>query len=193
MRIVFEFDTENYDLTASHLARILLDIQHLAIVCVALAKGSFQRDDVVFDEFLQHYKFMVEARIDDLDDTEVSIIRIKKESPMEVEIALKKLAKVVTKNAGAMFRFVRDRIFFIDLEREKRSRENDKILLENALMREEVALKKIKNASEGLDLALKIPDPNLREQLIKALTSSVIPFELDHPPLKSIKVIGEDD
>jgi hypothetical protein len=186
MRILFEFDTENYDLTASHMARILLDIQHLAIVCVSLAKESFERDDVVFNEYLRHYKGMVEARIDDLDDSEVSIVRLKMESPLEVEVVLKKLAKAAVKPVADAFRFIINKIFFVDLEREKKS-------LENALMREEITQRKIKNASQALNLAKKIPNSHLREQFIESLTSSVMPFEVEHPPLKSVKVIEEDN
>jgi len=186
MKLIFEFNTDAFDLSASHLARILLDIQHLAIVSIALAKETLEVDEIVFNPYFQSYKRMIETTGEDLKEAELTILSIKKESPLIVEAALKKLSDIAKKSTKEVFLFIINKILFVDLEREKRSLENQKL-------REEIIEKRINNASQVLNLAQKVPNNILREQLIASLTSSIMPFETEHPPIKSITIVDDKE
>src|SRR5437016_530799 len=136
MTLVFEFDTDRYELDSVHIARIFLDIQHLAIVTFALAGDKLDADHMVFDEYKRKLKNKV-----------VTIVRV-----------------------------VINNLFFIDLERERRT-------VAIQLMREQVLEQRIKNVSDALSLAKKIPNGHLREEYLESLRSSVLPFAIEHPPI----------
>lgn len=185
MRILIEFDTDGIDLNPISFARLMLDIQHLAIVTRALAEDKFQSDDIVFDWYRQKYSWMIEATEEDLGMAALSIVRISMGSLL-VELKPKKLAQGIQKAFARAFRYIVNHLLFVDLEREKRS-------VENQMKREEVLEKRIENMASAWKLIKKIPDPELRETFIVSLRSSVFPFTAEHPPIKSVKVIKETD
>ena len=57
---------------------------------------------------------------------------------------------------------------------------------------EQVLEQRIKNVSDALSLAKKIPNGHLREEYLESLRSSVLPFAIEHPPIKSIKITDAD-
>jgi hypothetical protein len=186
MRITFEFDTDDLDLDAVHLARIMLDIQHLVIVIRALAEDRLGADHIVFDEYKRKYKWLIEATGRDLGDAELTTVSLRMESPLFVEFKTKKFAESVQRAFVRVFRYIINHFLFIDLEREKRK-------VEIQLIREQVLEKRIKTATSALNLAKKVPDERLREELIDSLRGSIWPFEIDHPPIKSINLIEDSD
>jgi hypothetical protein len=186
MRITFEFDTDDLQIDAIQLARIMLDIQHLAIVIHALAEDKLNAGHIVFDEYKRKYKWLIEATDGELGDAELTTVGLRMESPLFVEFKTKKFAESVQKAFARIFRYVINRLLFVDLEREKRS-------VEIQLIREQVLEKRIKSAASALNLAKKVPDERLREELIDSLRSSIWPFEIEHPPIKSVRLIEESD
>ena len=186
MKLLFEFDIDGFDLSAVQLARILLDIQHLAIVNRALEEDHLEPDDIVFDEYKRKYKWLIEATDEELGAAELTIVRIKMESPLSVVLQLKKLPQSAQKALVKSYRYVINHLLFVDLEREKRG-------VEIQLMREQVLEKRIKNASSALNLVKKIPDEHLREEFIDSLRSSILPFGTEHPQIKSVKLITDND
>lgn len=106
------------------------------------------------------------------------------ESPLFIELETKKFAEKVQKAFARTFRYIISHLLFVDLEREKRS-------VEIQLIREQVLEKRIKTAASALNLAKKIPDEQLREEFIDSLRSSIWPFETEHPPIKSVKLIED--
>lgn len=186
MKITFEFDTDDLQLDAVHLARIVLDIQHLAIVTRALAEDELNADHSVFNEYKRKYKWLIEATGGELGDAELTTVSLRMESPLFIEFKTKKFAKSVQKAFAKTFRYIINHLLFVDLEREKRS-------VEIQLIREQVLEQRIKNATSALNFAKKIPDKELREELIDSLRSSIWPFEIEHPPIKSIKLIEDSD
>jgi len=186
IRLVFEFDTDMDELDSVHMARIFLDIQHLAIVTFALADKRLDAAHMVFDHYKRKYKWLVEAQAEDLGESQLTAVRIRLESPLIIEVAGKKLAQGLNSTVLPVIRYVVTNLLFIDLEREKRS-------VAIQLMREQVLEQRIKNASAALGLAKKIPSGDLREEYLESLRASVLPFALEHPPMKSIKIIEASD
>jgi hypothetical protein len=185
MRILVEFDTENVELHAIEFARIMLDIQHLAIVVRALAEDRLHPNDIVFDPYKQKYQWMIEAAGPDIGMAELTIVNIT-EGSLLIELEPKKVARKIQKAFTRAFRYVINHFLFVDLERQKRS-------VEIQMMREQLLRKRIGNAAAALGLIKKIPDAQLREEFIDSLRSSVLPFLFEHPPIKSVKLIGDTD
>jgi hypothetical protein len=185
MRILIEFDTDGIELHPISYARMMLDIQHMAIVCRAIAEDRLRADDIVFDWYKRKYTWMIEATEEEIGMAELTITRIDMGSLL-VELTPKKLAKNMQKAFAGAFRYIANHLLFIDLEREKRS-------IENQLKREEVLEKRIENVAAALKLINKIPDEHLRDEFIESLRSSVLPFTTEHPPVKSVKLIKETD
>ena len=183
MRITFEFDTDDSQLDAVHLSRIVLDIQHLAIVTRALAEDELTPDHIVFDEYKSEYKWLIEAS-GQLGDAELLTVRLRMESPLFFEFQTKKLAESVQKVFARAFRYIINHLLFVDLEREKRS-------VEIQLIREQVLEQRIKSAASAWNLVKRIPDERLREEFINSLRSSTWPFAIEHPPIKAIKLIED--
>jgi hypothetical protein len=187
MRITFEFDSDNLQLSATHVARIMLDIQHLAIVARALAEDKLNADHIVFDEYKREYKWLIEATGEELGDAQLTTVRLRMESPLFIELETKRFAEKVQKAFVRTFRYIVNHLLFVDLEREKRS-------VQIQLIREQVLEKRIRTAASALNLAKKIPDEQLREEFIDSLRGSIWPFETEHPPIKSVKLLeGEND
>jgi len=184
MRIQFVFDTDNYELHAVSLARILLDIQHMAIVSFALAKEQLPIDDIVFDDYKQKYSWMIEAQEADLGGAALLVTSITMASPLKIELGSKNLTKGVKKAFIKTYRYITEHLLFTDLEREKRS-------VDIEWMREQVLEQRIKNFESALNLTKKIPDENMRQQYLESLRSSVYPFIAEHPPIKEVKLIDD--
>ena len=53
--------------------------------------------------------------------------------------------------------------------------------------------KRIKSVASALNLAKKTSDDRLREELIDSLRASIWPFEIEHPPIKSVNLIEDRD
>ncbi len=160
----------------------------MAIVSYALAADRLRSGDIVSDPYKRKYKWLIEAtgEDEDLDDAVLTIIRIRMESPLLIELASKKLVQRIQQAFAQSFRYIINHLLFIDLEREKRS-------VEIQMMREQVLEQRIKNASSALNLVKKIPNKQLREEFIDSLRSSVFPFAIEHPPIKSIQLIEDAD
>ncbi|HEX8141309.1 MAG TPA: hypothetical protein VF553_01860 [Pyrinomonadaceae bacterium] len=184
MKISFEFNVNGFDLHPAHLARMLLDIQHLVIICAALAEAPLQGDNLVFDVNKQKYKKLIEATSDDLGEAELTVSRIKMESPLLIEVATK-LREGVKKHFATAFYYVRDNILFVDLKREE-------MAVGIEARREEVIEKRIKNAADALNLVEKIPDPQLRNEFVAGLSRTLLSFAIEHPPIKSVNLIEYD-
>jgi uncharacterized protein YnzC (UPF0291/DUF896 family) len=184
MKILIEFGTDGFELHPVNLARLLLDIQHLAIVTRALAEDNLKANDIVFDPYKRKYKWLIEATEEELGMAELTVVHIRMDSPLLVELQLKKLSKSAQKAFTKSYQYIINHLLYNDLEREKRS-------VEILMMREQVLEKRLKNASSALNLVKKIPDEQLREEFIDSLRSSVLPFGTEHPPIKTIKLIGE--
>jgi hypothetical protein len=185
VRILLEFDTQGYELRVVAVARLLLDLQHVATMARALAVDRLQRDDIVFDWYFQKYSWMIEASSEDLGLGDLSLVRINSGS-LKIEVKPGKLVQGLQKAFAQSFSYIIKNILYVDLEREKRG-------LDNQLKREEVLRDRLENAAKAFQLIKKIPDEDLREQFIESLKSSVLPFAMEHPPLKSAKLIEEPD
>jgi hypothetical protein len=68
------------------------------------------------------------------------------------------------------FRTLYERVYFGDLERERRR-------IQNAASREEVIAARIRNIDAAYDLSEKISDAEIREALRRHLISAVAPFD----------------
>jgi len=186
LRVLFRFDVGEDSLDAPHLARLLLDLQHLVVVAVALSQDVIPPNDVALDLGMASYKRMVEAQADDLGQATATIARIRQESPLLVELLLNKLPKLLIRPATTTFRFIFDRIFFGDIERERR-------MLINAGTREEILRARVETLGAALDVARKLPNRELRDQFMNGVISSIRPFEEEHPKILEAKVLDEQD
>lgn len=186
LRVQFRFDVGEDGLDAPHLARLLLDLQHLAVVAVALSKDVILPSDVALDLRMASYKRMIEAQADDLGQAIATIAKIQQESPLRVELLFSKIPKALIRPAAATFKFMFERIFFGDVEREKRE-------IANARAREEVLGARIENLAAALDVARKLPSRELREEFVRGLMSSIRPFEEEHPKIVEAKVLDDQE
>ena len=186
LSIDLEFDLgDSPGLEAPHLARLLLDIQHLMTVSVVLARPAVSVFDILAVTRITTYKAMAEASELELGDTTAVIDRIVQESPLQIGVQLKAIAGGLKDQTGKVLRFVFERVFFGDLQREKRG-------LENASLREDIRRKKIENLASTFDLAKKIPDRATREAFLESVMAAIRPFEEDHPPLKRANVTDRE-
>jgi hypothetical protein len=186
LRVLFRFDVGEYSLDAPHLARLLLDLQHLIAVAVALSKDVIPLDDVALDLSMASYKRMIEAQPEELGQATATIARIRQESPLLVELLLKKLPKALIRPAATTFKFIFDRIFFGDIERERR-------MLANAITREEILRVRVETLGVALDVARKLPGRESRDQFMRGVISSIRPFEEEHPKILEAKVLDEQE
>lgn len=184
MKISFEFDVTGFDLHATHLARILLDIQHLALICVLLAEDRPDGRSIFLEEYEQRFQGLVEATRDDLGAAELTVSRIKMESPLLIEV-LMKLREGAKKSFIKTFYYIRDTLLFVDLKREEME-------VGIQALKEEVMTKRIENLTAALKLAEKIPDLKLRNKFVKRLSQTLLSFATEYPPLLSVELAEED-
>ena len=184
MRLSVTFDVGPPGLEATHLARLLLDLQHLAIITVASTRPSLGRADIVFDPYKQSSKWMAEATGEMIGDAAVTVSRITYQSPLGIELEFKKLPGRLAGRAAEILRSILNHVLFADLEREKR-----KVQIED--LREDVRRKRIANVASALDLMARIQDPVLRQQFITSLSSSLRPFEDEHPRMTDVTVVED--
>lgn len=194
MRISITFDTTD-DLQAIHLARLLLDLQHLTVMVTALAlleepaqagmlpiEVAFDAPDDREDSFWK-YSSLIEHRDSPLGPLTAIVDKIHKESPMTIELLLK-LPKAIVSAIKNNSQTIYKRIFFHEEERTR-------LFLENELRREDLRKKRLENLSSAFKLAKTIPDPVLRKQFEQNLVASVRPFLDEHPPVKSLDIKNE--
>jgi hypothetical protein len=181
----FRFSPMIRYLEVPHFARLLLDLQHLAIMTIALAEEALPPNDIVFDSYRQKHESMVEAGSTILGYRVATVDRIIQESPLVIDLSLKQLPKALWRPVAGTFKFLVERVFFGDLEREKRA-------LDNERLREEIRRAKIENLGAAFDIGAKIPDPQLREQFLSSLASSIRPFEEEHPKIVEAQVFEDE-
>jgi hypothetical protein len=179
--VEFEFDTPPDGLEGTHLARLLLDLQHLLIVAIALGRPRIESSDPALDLWIRSYKGMAEATHVQLGDTTSLVAKIVQNSPLTIGLFLTEVSGALKERAGSVLRFIFDRIFFADLERERRQA---KIEAE----REEIRQKRIDTLAKTFDLVEKIGDPALRASFVEGLESAIRPFEEDHPRIRRAEV-----
>ena len=76
MKFALEFETPEGGLEATHLARLLLDLQHLAVIAVALGREVLTPTEPALSLFTRKYEFMVSADTAALRDSTVFVTRI---------------------------------------------------------------------------------------------------------------------
>lgn len=182
MYVEIEFDSPPDGLEATHLSRLLLDLQHLMVMATALARPAIRASDPAFNVWIRSYKGMVEANPSDLLDTTVHVALIYQQSPLKIGLYLKEISGALKARAEKVLRFIFERVFFGDLEREHR-----KVLIETE--REDLRQKEIETLAKTFDLVEKIGDPELRKSFIGGLGSAIRPFQEDHPTIRRAEVI----
>jgi hypothetical protein len=184
MKFSFEFDVAGFELHATHLARIALDIQYLALSCSVLVDDQPRNSRIIFDDHEQKYKKLVEATGEDLGAAELTVLRIKMESPLLIEVTAK-LKEGVKKAFIKKFNYIKDILFLVDLKRKEMD-------VGIQVRKEEVIAKRIENADALLELSKKIPDLTLRKEFVKGLSRTLLSFADEHPPLLSVELVEED-
>jgi hypothetical protein len=185
MRVAMSFDVKRPGLSAPHLARLLLDIQHLAVNMVAIESVSrLSQDHMILDPYRQKYSVVIETKDSDFGDSLVIVDSINQQSPLWIGTLLK-IARSITGSVARNYKLIYERVLFGDLERKKR-------ILELRLMDEDRVRKRIENCGLALDLARKIP-PHLQEAFIGSLTSSLLPFFKEHPLITRLDVTETDN
>ena len=185
MKLKIAFDTDQQDLLATELARLLLDLQHLSIVAVYLPRPAYSPKDIIFDPFLLKYEKMFLADPYILGETAPAISRIHKDSPLEIELLFKKLNSKAVQSVSGAFRFLFERVLFGDLEREKRR-------IENEAAYQEVLRKKLELIADAYKLSKKMP-PDQQDQFMDSLRWAIEPFERRHPPIERYEIDDDDD
>jgi hypothetical protein len=184
MHVMMEFDVESPGLSASHLARLLLDIQHLAVNMVAIEREwELPQNHLIRDPYRQKYSAVIETPDGDFGDSLVIVDAISQQSPLWIRSALKipgAMASFVANN----YRLIYERVLFGDLERQKR-------IMELRLMNEDRLRKRIETSGLALDLLHKVP-PHLQDDYLRSLISSLLPFFNEHPVVTKLD-IDEDD
>ena len=184
MKLKITFDTDQQALLATELARLLLDLQHLSIIAVYLPRREYSPQDIIFDPYKQKYDWMVFADPYTLDESEAAISRIRKESPLEIELLFKRLSSEAAQGVSGAFRFLFERVFFGDLEREKRR-------IENEAAYQEVLRKKLELIADAYKLSKKLP-PDLQDEFMNSMRWAIEPFERRHPPIESYEIADDD-
>jgi hypothetical protein len=184
MRLQLTFEVGD-EILPSALARILLDVQHQAMVFTLMAEAESEFGAIAIGgrpgaevrrylndtEELISYKYMAEASQSSFGrlPLEVGVTRLRMESPLWVETTIRAARGVVTL-VQRNFRTLHERVYFGDLERERRR-------IQNAASREEVIAARIRNIDAAYDLSEKISDAEIREALRRHLISAVAPFD----------------
>src|SRR5438874_9805828 len=117
---------------------------------------------------------MVEASIPQLRAATAEVAIIQQRSPLMIGLYLKEVSGILKSKVENVLRFVFERIFFGDLEREHR-------IVEIESAREEVLQKRIETLAKAFDLVEKTGDPTLHDDFIEGLKSAIRPFQEDHP------------
>ena len=128
---------------------------------------------------------MIEHDASFFGDTIVEVTRIRYESPLFIQTAMK-VAKWAGELAAKNVKSIGERFLYGDLERKRRELELDNL-------REDIRAKRIKNVEAAFDLAAKIPNPELRQRFAENLTNSIAPFITEHPPILELQAIAEED
>src|SRR5438067_4216154 len=106
MYVEFEFDTPPDGLEAAHLARLLLDLQHLMVMATALARPTIQQTDPALSHWLRSYKGMVEASIPQLRAATAEVAIIQQRSPLMIGLYLKEVSGILKSKVENVLRFV---------------------------------------------------------------------------------------
>jgi len=187
LRISILFESQDHDIDAVQLARLILDIQHLCAMTAGVSSlNSLQPYLPAFQtSFFFKYSNVIELPPSYFDYATVTIRRVRQDSPLSLELLIR-----IPKELGAFFKdnfkTIVDRFLYGDLERARRGLELDS-------MREDIRAKRIKNLESVFDLAQKIPDGRLRHQFVESLDSSIKPFLEQHPPIKAVELRDDEN
>jgi hypothetical protein len=182
-----EFDVDDGHISATELARIILNVQRqttaLTLVATSEMWYDWAREGLFADPSSQFhsvesatYQSFISERGAPLEGPEflfarAEIVGIRMESPLTVR-ALLFLPDWATKLVREALAFIYTRFYFGDLDRERKSLEND-------ALRQQVIAQKIKNLEETLELERRFPGPWAKEIVRVHLLSSVLEFDPD--------------
>ncbi len=173
MRAVLSFRAVELGLETGALARLLLDLQHLAILAVALTKVRLSFDEHALDWSRQSYHWMIEASSRDIGEAAAKVTQVAIEDPLRVELTFPHVHPELVDRTATALRAVFERVQFIDLERERRAHRLDS-------MEETLRNQHLDNLVDALDLASQFQDPERRSALLRSLEAGLRPFE-HHP------------
>ena len=124
MRALLSFRVADSGLELGEFARLLLDLQHLAILAVALGRSSPVQNAVDWSQ--QSYHWMVEASRHEIGEATVTITRFDIGTPLRLEFAFPQVAPELAEQTAMALRALLQRLQLIDLERERKAHRLDR-------------------------------------------------------------------
>lgn len=186
MRFELMFEVSEPGLPAAQFARLLLDLQEVAIMAHALGRlDELDVNDPALEPVAHKYEHMIAAQRGTWGEAEATVDTISQGSPLKIGLLLK-VGQALRRPVAAALRLLVERVIYLDLERERRQIAND-------IRREDLIEKKLDNIERALKIQRRVRDPEIRRRLRFALDSTVRPFVVEHPPIVSARVQDDDD
>ena len=179
MRAELSFRVVEPGLEIGELARLLLDLQHLAILAVALGRSSPDQNAV--DWSRQSYHWMVEASRREIGEATATVTRFDIGTPLRLGITFPQVPPELEEQTARALRALLERLQLIDLERGAHRLDE---------MEEASRRRHLDNLADALDLASRFQDTRQRSALLRSLEAGLRPFER-HPGMTDATVFAD--